>query len=671
MRTARLLLAVFLAALPAAAQWDEIANGWGEIQTAPGSSGGISGGTASRFTLWTGATTVTSDAGATWSGTGATFLSTFGGLGLSTTDLAFTGATTTGLHLKSLTTAERNATTPAAGDMIYNSTTGRVEAYDGAAWHGRVRLDGDTMTGALSAPNLTATALATPGSITVAPQGTPGSTTVTYKLVARLADGTTTEAGAASTTTTSAATLNGTNFNRLTWSAVTNAVAYDVYRTVAPTSPATTGKIVAATTALTVDDTGLAGGGETAPSVNGTGKVTAGAAAVSGTVSAEIATLKTAVLSGTAPTITGATNATPIVVTATAHGLQTGDRISISGITGNTNANGYFSVTRLTADTFSLQNYSTGADIAGNGAYGGTPVAVVGIAQGSRTMVGDGTIAEPSLAFASAPTTGIVYRASGPTFGVVVAGSRVAEFSAAALSLRSTAIGIGIPGDPASTGADLVLRRAAAATLQLGAADANNTAVAQTLKVQDNITGTNLAAPAAFTIVGPKGTGTGNPGSIVFQTGVPGTTGTTAHTASDRLAIVGQTKTLTLGSNTNFVRVNFPALSGISVVVDYGVTVTDSASPVQLKQHGGRYAVSAYRLATGNAVAGTVVESLENNAVSVGAAMSDVFTVTGDANGILIGTNVDVKDGLTAPNTGTVRYQVSVNGSGAATITPQ
>ena len=105
-------------------------------------------------------------------------------------------------------------------------------------------------------------------------------------------------------------------------------------------------------------------------------------------------------------TITGATNATPIVVTAAAHGLVTGDNISISGITGNTNANGYFRITRLTADTFSLQNYSTGADIAGNGAYGGTPVAVTGIVQANRVMAGAGTEAAPSLSFSGVPGDG-------------------------------------------------------------------------------------------------------------------------------------------------------------------------------------------------------------------------------------------------------------------------
>lgn len=99
------------------------------------------------------------------------------------------------------------------------------------------------------------------------------ATTVTYKLVAHLADGTATEAGAASSTAASTATLSAANLLRLTWSAVPGAASYTVYRTVAPTSPATTGKVVANTAALTLDDTGLAGGGETAPTVGSTGRL--------------------------------------------------------------------------------------------------------------------------------------------------------------------------------------------------------------------------------------------------------------------------------------------------------------------------------------------------------------------------------------------------------------
>jgi hypothetical protein len=70
-----------------------------------------------------------------------------------------------------------------------------------------------------------------------------------------------------------------------------------------------------------------------------------------------------------AKTITDATNATPIVVTSTAHGLSSGNVVTITGVGGNTSANGIWSVTVIDADTFSLQNLSDGSDVAGNSAY--------------------------------------------------------------------------------------------------------------------------------------------------------------------------------------------------------------------------------------------------------------------------------------------------------------
>ncbi|APW37152.1 hypothetical protein RD110_08035 [Rhodoferax koreense] len=66
--------------------------------------------------------------------------------------------------------------------------------------------------------------------------------------------------------------------------------------------------------------------------------------------------------------MSGATNATPIVITLGAgHGLKNDDRIAIAGITGNTNANGTWSLANVTATTAVLLGSS------GNGAYGGTP----------------------------------------------------------------------------------------------------------------------------------------------------------------------------------------------------------------------------------------------------------------------------------------------------------
>lgn len=66
--------------------------------------------------------------------------------------------------------------------------------------------------------------------------------------------------------------------------------------------------------------------------------------------------------------ITAATNASPIQITSAAHGLATGASITLTGVGGNTAANGSWSITVVDANNFTL-NGSTG-----NGAYtsGGT-----------------------------------------------------------------------------------------------------------------------------------------------------------------------------------------------------------------------------------------------------------------------------------------------------------
>lgn len=73
---------------------------------------------------------------------------------------------------------------------------------------------------------------------------------------------------------------------------------------------------------------------------------------------------------GVEKTITAASNASPIVLTSTAHGLVTGDAVTVASVGGNTAANGNFVVTKVTDDTFSLDGS------VGNGAYtsGGTAV---------------------------------------------------------------------------------------------------------------------------------------------------------------------------------------------------------------------------------------------------------------------------------------------------------
>lgn len=84
---------------------------------------------------------------------------------------------------------------------------------------------------------------------------------------------------------------------------------------------------------------------------------------------------------GTSLTVTGATNASPIVITATTHGLTDRQPVTISGVTGNTAANGTFYVKVLTANTFALytDNMLTSA-VTGNANYNsGGIIAAAGI----------------------------------------------------------------------------------------------------------------------------------------------------------------------------------------------------------------------------------------------------------------------------------------------------
>lgn len=85
------------------------------------------------------------------------------------------------------------------------------------------------------------------------------------------------------------------------------------------------------------------------------------------------ATAEYTILNAVTPlAVTSSTDATPVVVTATSHGFTTGQLVLIYGHTTNLAANGIFRVTRLSANTFSLQDYQTGANIAGSGGGAGS-----------------------------------------------------------------------------------------------------------------------------------------------------------------------------------------------------------------------------------------------------------------------------------------------------------
>lgn len=101
-------------------------------------------------------------------------------------------------------------------------------------------------------------ALSVPTGVVVAPQGTTGAASYGYRVTAIGGGGETTGA-TEGTTATGNATLSGANFNRVTWTGVSGASGYNIYRT---TGGATQGKIGSvATGVLTFDDTGLVAAG--------------------------------------------------------------------------------------------------------------------------------------------------------------------------------------------------------------------------------------------------------------------------------------------------------------------------------------------------------------------------------------------------------------------------
>ncbi len=84
------------------------------------------------------------------------------------------------------------------------------------------------------------------------------------------------------------------------------------------------------------------------------------------TVQATLVSLNTA---DTAVTlVTGATNATPVVLTANAHGASNGDVIIARGIGGNTSANGTYLAASVTTNTLALTTLD-GQNVVGNGSY--------------------------------------------------------------------------------------------------------------------------------------------------------------------------------------------------------------------------------------------------------------------------------------------------------------
>lgn len=119
-----------------------------------------------------------------------------------------------------------------------------------------------------------------------------------------------------------------------------------------------------------------------------------------------------------AKTITGATNATPIVVTATSHGFTNGDIVYVDKVGGNLAANGLWQVGSAATNTFQLLDWSSAANSVGSAAYtsGGYAINLGPSASGDNYDDLDGCLVGAKVNLASPTVTNGVADAADVTF---------------------------------------------------------------------------------------------------------------------------------------------------------------------------------------------------------------------------------------------------------------
>lgn len=135
---------------------------------------------------------------------------------------------------------------------------------------------------------------------------------------------------------------------------------------------------------------------------------------------------------GTAGAIIGATNAGPIVIEETGHGRATGDKVSISGVGGNTAANNtyakpYWTITHVDANHYSLDGST------GNGAYtsGGTVYEV-----GPHWLrVGDEVVLSSSTLDVASVPTAYTYTVAGD-YSAATSWARKAAWNTTGMKMR-------------------------------------------------------------------------------------------------------------------------------------------------------------------------------------------------------------------------------------------
>jgi len=119
--------------------------------------------------------------------------------------------------------------------------------------------------------------------------------------------------------------------------------------------------------------------------------------------------------------VTGATNATPIVLTVTANGFANGDIVCVGGVGGNLAANGIWKVAAQATNTISLTDPITGSNVVGSGAYtsGGYVVCLGPSAAGDNWDDFDGALVGTAQTLTTPTVTAGVADADDVTYSAV------------------------------------------------------------------------------------------------------------------------------------------------------------------------------------------------------------------------------------------------------------
>lgn len=192
----------------------------------------------------------------------------------------------------------------------------------------------------------------------------------------------------------------------------------------------------------------------------------------------------------------------------------------------------------------------------------------------TNIQIANGLVGTPGLFFQNSVTTGLYSRAgtaldftSGGTYIAEVFSEGVAVSSGLAFEWNSGGVG---------TAADLILTREAAAVLQTGK-DVNGTAVAQTIKGPDGITGSNVTG-GALTLAGGRATGIGAGGNVVMQTSPAVASGTTAQVLETRKLVVAKQLTLVDNTATTFLVQTLGNDTGGGGVIHYCIYAADATT---------------------------------------------------------------------------------------------